>query len=557
MTRYRLIPLSLIAILLFVGLATSIQPQASAQGENLLTNPGFEGQYASYFPVTDAQKEACPHGECTTAQMPAGWLPWWVPQTENDLPEINRMPEWKPVCPYQPCPFAERLHGGTQAMQYFTFHSTHTAGAWQRVTVPNNAIVKFSIWGQIWSSATDATYSDFPSPVTMKVGIDPLGGSNPFAGSVVWSGSAQPYDAYQLFEVEASAQGETVTVFMWSQPTEARKHNDVYWDDASLVVVGQGSGAPASSSGGSSGSAAPVVIQSGPTSTPDANGEVYSEVQAGDSIWGVAARAGITLDEILELNNLSRNAVVKAGDLLLVRRTESAQAAVAPTAESETATTTDDGTATTDDTGGEEAAVEGDGVDNADEAVAEEAAAEPTAVPEPTATAAPTGGTICLRAFDDTNKDGVLGAGEALRSGVAIAVANGESVVSNYITNGGEPFCIEGLATGAYRVTRSFTDGEVSTTAADWAISLVDGSNMSIDFGSTIDTSASAEVANVTEAESESASTDTNPEEVTPDGEEATGETNWVNWIVGIIVGVALLLLVGVGLVVFSARRMA
>jgi len=571
MSRFRLLPLSFIALLLTVGLMAANQENVAAQGENLLANPSFEGAYSGFVPVTQEQNEACPHGVCTTAQMPAGWLPWWVPQQDTDEPWFNRMPEYKPVCPFDPCPFPERLKGGSQALQYFTFHSSHTAGVWQTVTVPANAVLKFSVWGQAWSSASDKTFSDFPSPVNMRIGIDPTGGNNPFSGSIVWSASTNPYDNYQLFEIEATAQGDKVTVFMWSQPTEARKHNDIYWDESSLVVVGQGAAVVSSGGGGGGGAVAAAPIQVGPTPTPNAQGEILVAVQPGDSIWGVAARSGITLDEILELNGLSRNDFVNAGDLLIVGYGENANVDPVDTTAEETTTTeettTEEATteeASTDDGTTEEAATDDTAVaeDGGETATEEEAAPEPTAVPEPTATPEPTGGTICLRAFDDTNQDASLGAGESLRTGVAIAVANGETIVSNYITNGAEPFCIEGLEAGAYRVTRSFTDNEVSTTAPDWAITLVDGGRIDIDFGSVIDTDASEEVAAVAEEASEETATDASTEtetEAMADGavEDAESGTNWINWVVGIIVGIALLLLVGVGLVVFSARRMS
>ncbi len=563
MTRYRLLPLSLLAILLLVSIMGANQSDVAAQGTNLLQNPSFEGAYSSYIPVTDQQKAACPHGACTTAQMPANWLPWWVSQTENDEPWQNRMPEWKPVCPYQPCPFPERLKDGVQALQYFSFHSAHTAGAWQQVAVPANAVVKLSIWGQAWSSATDETFSDFPSPVNMRVGIDPTGGNNPFSGSIVWSATQNPYDNYSLFEVEASAQGDRVTVFLWSQPTEARKHNDIYWDGASLVQVGQGTGAAPSASGTSGGAvAAPVIVQGGPTATPNANGEIYAEVQGGDSIWGVAARNGLTLDEILELNGLTRDAIVTQGDLLLVGYgegqapgSEPPPPPVEPTAvpedNTETAENTDTAQAVAEGGAGEEAATE-----------ATEVPAEPTAPPpppEPTATAEPTTGTICLRAFEDTNGDGAMGAGEELRSGVAIAISNGQSIVTNYVTNGSEPFCIEGLDAGDYRVTRSQTDGETLTTVGDWAISITPGTRTSVDFGSQMTVAEPAAEIASTDTGTDTATDTTNTEAtdtetaVTPEAEESTG---WLNWVVGIIVAVAVLLLVGVGLVVFSARRM-
>jgi hypothetical protein len=46
-----------------------------------------------------------------------------------------------------------------------------------------------------------------------------------------------PLDQWSLFVVEAQAKQGTITVFTWSAPPYASKHNDIYWDDASLVMT--------------------------------------------------------------------------------------------------------------------------------------------------------------------------------------------------------------------------------------------------------------------------------------------------------------------------------
>ena len=52
----------------------------------------------------------------------------------------------------------------------------------------------------------------------------------------------------------------------------------------------------------------PTVTQAQetPTSTPDAEGNIYVIVQPNDSLWSIAARAGISLPELLELNGIDR-----------------------------------------------------------------------------------------------------------------------------------------------------------------------------------------------------------------------------------------------------------
>ncbi|MCB0037917.1 MAG: LysM peptidoglycan-binding domain-containing protein, partial [Anaerolineales bacterium] len=447
----------------------------------------------------------------------------------------------------------------------------HTAGVWQRVNVPAGANLRFSVWGQAWSSASDQVPSDFPTVVNMRIGIDPTGGTNPFSGSIVWSGAQNPYDVYVPFEVEATAQGDAVTVFMWSAPQEARKHNDIYWDEASLTIGGGGSPVPAGGGGGGGTSGAPAapVYVPGPTPTPNADGIILTQAQAGDSSWALAARAGLTLDEFLELNGMSRDDFIKAGEFYVTGSGEPGGApAEEAAAEGEAAV---EGEAAAEGEAVAEAAVEGEAVAATDEgdtveggAEVEEPAVEPTAEPAAeeaaVADAAPAeGGSICLRAFDDTNRDGVYNTGEAVKDSVAFTISNNEAVVSNYVTNGSEPFCVNGLPAGTYRVSRSFAQNEVASGSGDWAIALDDGAAFNLDFGSYIDETAAQEVvaqaADDTVAAAENSDTAAAAEGALVNAEDAG--SGWGVWLVGIIVAIAAVLLIGVIVVVLSARRVA
>lgn len=54
------------------------------------------------------------------------------------------------------------------------------------------------------------------------------------------------------------------------------------------------------------------------TSTPDANGLVYHEVQYGQSLWAIAIEYGVKIDEIRTLNNLGPGTDIYQGERLLV-----------------------------------------------------------------------------------------------------------------------------------------------------------------------------------------------------------------------------------------------
>lgn len=550
--------LCLIMAVAAIAVLSFSRGDAQAQGANLLRNPSFEEGFYTFDPddyawvaLYGSQRADCRTSDgqnlpCNTAQTPLGWIPWWISHADGDPDWKNRMPEYKPATH----PFANRLHSGNFAAQYFTFHSTHTAGLLQVVTVPANAEVQFSIWGQAWSSASDSDFSDFPTTVNMRIGLDPTGGTNPYNAAIVWSDYKQPYDSYQQFSVSARAQGDKVTVFTISSPDEARKHNDIYWDDASLVVTGQGTAplptatsAPAGSTAvptttGNSGgtgatgvtgdSPAPTAIaqqpSGAPTSTPNAEGIIYYEVQAGDSYWSIAARHGLTIDEIYELNNAGEGSFVQPGELVMVGEAQ-------PPA-----------TATP-------------------EAGEEEASAEPTATsapPTPTATEQPQTGDVCLVAYSDANQNGQRDGGESLKGSVAFSIYDDEQVLVNYVTDGSsEPYCIA-LDSGNYRITRSTQPNETLTTDGEWAISVSAGSAQDFEFGSY--TADSVAQAGVDPAEPEGAAMalpegETAAETATDETATAGDEGGVTRWVVIAAVVVAVLLFVGVLIIILSGRR--
>jgi LysM repeat protein len=527
-------------VLVLFGLGFLLLPagnQALAQGANLLANPGFEGQYSSYIPETPQELADCPRNICTTAQLPEGWKPWWVKERPTD---VN--PEYKPA---EANVGGNRIHSGSRAAQYFSFWTTHKAGLRQTVTVPANALLEFSVFGQAWISEDDnSSVSDRSGTPNMQIGIDPTGGTNPYSPSVVWSGYQQPYDAYVRFAVQARAQGEQVTVFTFSAPSinpnspeYGFKHNDIYWDDASLVVVGAGAApavAPSSSGGGSAPApaapAAPAYVP-GPTATPNADGVIYTEVQSGDSIWALAARAGITLDEILEFNDMDRFDVLRPGDLMIVGFGD-------PPGEEPVVA--------------EDAAASSEEVAPAEEEAAPESQPEAEATPEAPAEVAEakvssSEVSVCLKAFDDVDGNGVQDSGDALRPGVAFTISDGQAVVSNYVTDGqSEPFCVTLPGPGSYRVTRSIQPNEILTTAGDRAVSLSEGSSLSLEFGSTM---GEATLAMVSETEEQATAASEGQPAVEEDG-----DTLLTVAVIAAVV-VAVLLLLAVIAIIITNRR--
>jgi LysM repeat protein len=164
------------------------------------------------------------------------------------------------------------------------------------------ARLRFSVYMQGWSASDDSGLSHGPSPLNMRVGIDPFGGSNPYSANIIWSAPFDTYDTWGLYQIEAVARAGTVTVFTRSTPTFGVNHNDVYVDDASLVVVG------ATTSGGNNNPSVVATV---------ATGFRYTVAQ-GDNYYRIARRFGITVASIYAANNVTNPNILNVGTVLIL-----------------------------------------------------------------------------------------------------------------------------------------------------------------------------------------------------------------------------------------------
>ncbi len=201
------------------------------------------------------------HSEVGNIFTPPAWTVWFQHQEG-----VWAQPEGRDAWDRNP----DRMRSGAKGYILFTFHKSHDAGLYQQVSVAPGTRLRFSAWVHAWSNHADPNRpGDFPHPddaqwsegagydhvawpegsqpptgdpqndartnFTFWVGIDPTGGINPFAGSVVWSQGWHIYNGFvQEVAVDAVAQANTVTVFTRARAKWPFKHNDAYWDDAQL-----------------------------------------------------------------------------------------------------------------------------------------------------------------------------------------------------------------------------------------------------------------------------------------------------------------------------------
>jgi uncharacterized protein YraI len=274
------------AVLILGALAGVVGPRAAsahsnAQTADLLANPGFEpfttedGKYDYPLFVT-------PEGGGHIAE---GWSAWWY----NDEGPTYSAPEYD-IAPIYRDPY--RVHSGNAAQHIFRPSTLWMAGIYQRVAVPANANLQFTIWGHAWASFCRAnphagevgepdvlcdprnSYEDAVNPATMKVGIDPTGGTDWASPNVVWSQDYAIYDVYQQLTVSARARGSAVTVFTFTTFVFAAPVNNVYWDDAALVVSGGTSPAPGAPTGQVLEANTVVNVRAGPSTSYGILGQI-------------------------------------------------------------------------------------------------------------------------------------------------------------------------------------------------------------------------------------------------------------------------------------------
>ncbi len=216
---------------------TRTQPPLPPALTDLLKNPGFEG-ITTPGGYTHDTFNGTPYNEILT---PEGWISWWVEEPDPWY-GLSR-PEVRPI-PNQP-PYSDppnRIHSGDYAAMHFTVWKPQRAGFYQQISsLPPNSLATFSAYAHSWSCNNDpppALTCGDPNGFWFKVGIDPQGGTDPQAASVIWSDPFYYRDTYGKAGPLQTWVGDsgTITVFLSGEAKWGVKHNDAYWDDASLIV---------------------------------------------------------------------------------------------------------------------------------------------------------------------------------------------------------------------------------------------------------------------------------------------------------------------------------
>lgn len=317
-----------------------------AQSGNLLANPGFEPPYVD-------------NGGSPPRLVAQGWTPWNLPAEAGMSYSQMLQPEYYPA--NSPAGLGPaRVRSGSESQRMQIFFGTFTAGVSQLVG-GLSAGQPYTFGAQVWvwsSSFDDPAASQQDGGVTVQVGVDPNGGSNPESSSIVWSSFVAPkYDSWVYYSVTVPAAGSAASVWIRATVTTPVKNTVVFMDDAVLV---QGTGAaipptltsvPPTATPVPATAVPPTAVP--PTATPTITltptitftpspyptvnntqfpGRTIYIVKQNDTVAIIAAAYGTTIDSILAANNLRPDGLIFVGQSLIIPLTSSAPSTPQPTA---------------------------------------------------------------------------------------------------------------------------------------------------------------------------------------------------------------------------------
>ncbi|MBP7693378.1 MAG: LysM peptidoglycan-binding domain-containing protein [Anaerolineales bacterium] len=438
-----------LAAAILAPLGTPAAAAPAAQAANLLTNGGFE--------------------TAGSGSGTANWTHWWSesPKPADGSFNYAFKPSWN----------QESLSGGAASAFIYAGNSSQRivnnwdpwwAGVRQVATAPAGATVRLTVYARAW--ATNGSWpasSDTSTPIRIQVGLEPSGSDNQFGGTVVWSGAIAPHDSWQTVSVQATvgAAGKVGVFISADYRGSSRQFMSAVFDEATLTVVSAGA-APTSAPGGGT---APTAAPAAPVATavpfvkptPGPDGNIVYVVQPGDSAWGIAANAGLTLQQLTDLNGGINLNFISVGQRLVIGQGQpstppTATAAPEPTQDPNAPTAVPEPTATT--------------------------AGEPTAAP----TAAPPGGKLCARIYEDQNGNALREEGETSVAGGNLTVIDAASgaPVQAYTTQAGEEeHCFEGITPGVYTLAAAPPAGYNATTSANARLEVQADASVNIEFG--------------------------------------------------------------------------
>lgn len=198
---------------------------------------------------------------------------------------------------------------------------------------------------------------------------------------------------------------------------------------------------------------------------PADDADLFHTVEAGDTLISIAFAYGVSLDQLLTLNDLQPEALLQIGQRLLVIRAaefaeqnDKSEAVEAVAAEAETEV---DGASQRED-------LPPAPVANADAPMRDPADISPR---------------LCVAVFEDENRNGMMDAGETMLPGAAIILLDDDGAERLRFTADAEPHCPPQLERRRYTVVAEAPPGFGLTLSSRLRIDLRSGGLVSAEFG--------------------------------------------------------------------------
>ncbi len=192
-------------LLVVLGMVGLLPLSAGAGARNPCTEPGNLTQNGTFDVFVDHMVDG------KRLQVPGGW--WYF--------ILAGSPDFRP---------AEDTYWGAPSLAILSDGVPFTAGVYQEVPVTPGVVYQTDIG---WAAAR-CNFQVCPNTMERRLGLDPAGGTDPRAPSVVWSRVEAGGDPWPDLTVSARAEGPTMTVFVWVHHPSSSGLDEVYLDAVGL-----------------------------------------------------------------------------------------------------------------------------------------------------------------------------------------------------------------------------------------------------------------------------------------------------------------------------------